>query len=458
MPGHNRSVNRWVAGLLLVMLACVPILLNRASGEHLLEDTDTRVLLSRLAERDSPLSWFSGDWPLQNHFYRPVSTLVFELDRFLWGNDPAGYGWTNAVLCALCVLALFWFLKELTDHNFISTSGALVFAFWHTSLGPVVAASGAWLALLPAAAALIPGRRLLPVLSAALLWLFLASEAAGMWPLEFRMIGWLPGRTASVMTLFALLALACYARYERLSARREPAKKSPLYWPPTKGDTPRPAGSKTVLAWAVLSCLFLALALGSYEQAIMLPAALLLVGLTFCAARFRIRWGWHCAFWGMLVAYLALRFQLVPVEVSGYQAQQFRTGPGIWISLFGYLFPSAPALYSLWHSIDLGPIVLLFETGRRALLGFAGNLAAAFWTVRSLPFAAAGWALSCVAFLPMAWLKHFDHYHYWPMAMRALFFAALLPVAGEALVSAMSRPASQAPPRPDPAPGSLPRP
>src|SRR5690349_12884450 len=54
--------------------------------------------------------------------------------------------------------------------------------------------------------------------------MFLCGELRGMTGLSARMIGWLPGRTASVMTVFCLIALAAYARYERTSARRDAAE------------------------------------------------------------------------------------------------------------------------------------------------------------------------------------------------------------------------------------------
>jgi hypothetical protein len=67
------------------------------------------------------------------------------------------------------------------------------------------------------------------------------------------------------------------------------------------------------------------------------------------------------------------------------------------------------------------------------------------------------WAISIFAFLPMAWVQHFDHYHYWPMAMRAVFLTLLLPPIGRAVITAVSPRAELAPPRSHPAPGSLPR-
>src|SRR5947209_6221642 len=74
------SMKRWGIALLAVILACVPILLSHVTTHQLLQDSDTAFLLKTVRERQAPLSWFTGDWPLGNHFYRPVSTLTFEMD------------------------------------------------------------------------------------------------------------------------------------------------------------------------------------------------------------------------------------------------------------------------------------------------------------------------------------------------------------------------------------------
>ena len=41
------------------------------------------------------------------------------------------------------------------------------------------------------------------------------------------MLAWLPSRTATVMTFFALASIAAYVRFERLGAARRPADPCP---------------------------------------------------------------------------------------------------------------------------------------------------------------------------------------------------------------------------------------
>lgn len=449
-------MKRWWIAFGLVMLACLSIFLQRSISPNLFVDTDTAVLLETIRERNAPLSWFTGDWPLQNHFYRPISTLTFEFDNAVWGDNPAGYGLTNALLCIGCVLLLFWFLRELSDKPGMAAAGAVLFALWTTNDIVPIAEILPWLVWLPLIGLVLPGRARWQAVAAGGLVLFLSQEVFGMWPLDTRMLNWLPGRTASTMAVFALAALAAYARYERLSAKvRSGPEPSALDLPDYK-RTVEARRPKMPWLWALLSCLCVALALGSYEQAVMVPATLLGVALVKRWQGFRVRLGWQAAFFGLLAAYLALRWSILPHDASGYQQQQFRDGPGVIISLLDYLLPVAVSLRNFGPLlIEQGPIVLLIGQAMDVYAGLYAtvstlNLARKQWV---LPLA--GWALSFLAFLPMAWLKHFEHYHFWPMAMRAAMVAAMIPIAIEAVKSALSPRAVQAPLRLDPAPGSL---
>jgi hypothetical protein len=471
MPSRARrgsiipTVGKWAIGFFVALAACVPLFLTRSAAPLMLQDTDTAVLLESIRERQDPWSWFGGDWPLGNHFYRPISTLTFELDNSLYGSAAAGYGTTNAILAILCVLALFWFVRELSDRIELALPAAILFALWiggwHGWL-PSAALWAGWAALL---LALLPGRRWGQAVLAALILFFLSMEFEGLAMLRWRMIEWLPGRTASVMTLFALLALASYARYERLGAvRRAAPDPGPLDPPATKGTQAAAESRRLHTIWGWAACLFAALSLGSYEQAVMLPALLLGAGVCLWLQGRRVRWGWHAAFWGLLMGYVALRSALVPGDVSGYQAQQFRTGPGVWRSVLDYAVPGAVGLWQGLVVLDLrsiagegGLLGWLYSLPYGAALRMASTVGAAWAARREWHMPLTGWALSTLAFLPMAWLKHFDHYHFLPMALRAFFVAAMLAVAGKTLVNAASLPALPAPPRLDPAPGSLPR-
>lgn len=395
--------------------AALLVLGQAASSPSLLADTDTAFLLKIIRERGSPLSWFTGDWPLGNHFYRPVSTLTFELDARLYGSAAWGYGLTNALLAAACVLLLAWFVVEVTAKPGWAVASSALFALWTVGAPMDAALAWApWIALAGFAAyrlrrdGTIP---LKPVLALTCLLVAAAWEAGGFQALRFRMIDWLPGRTASTMTVFALFALGAYARSLDLHAGVERR------------------------AWQCAAVLGLALALGSYEQAVMLPAAFL--ALWAVAGRGRPGGSpWvHAAFWSVLAGYIALRVAVLPGGESTYQAQQLRDGTTAWLSAGEYVFPPIFTLHQWGASWDLGFAVLLVP----ALYEAAGLLVAmtvayglALFAKPSVRRAAlAGWALSWISFLPMAWVKPFEHYHFWPMAMRALLAVACVALAVE---------------------------
>lgn len=452
-------MKRWLIAFALVFIAAVAIVLNASRSPSLLEDSDTRGLLSSIRERSAPLSWFTSDWPLKNHFYRPVSTLTFEVDNKLYGNDPVGYGRTNALLAALCVLALFWLAREFTDSPMLSAASGLLFSSWLLSSYWKDFFHGAALVFggLSLVVVLFPGRRFLRGLAALAVWIFVAVETHGVEELPARTIGWLPGRTAMVMAVFALCAMAAYARYERTCNRRKDIAPSPFDVPATKSSV-QLSSPKASVFWPLTAAFCSALAMASYEQAVMLPATLLILAVGFSLKGYRPKWAWQAVFWGVLVLYLVVRRAYVPMGVSGYQAQQLRSSANVFYSVLDYGFPALWQLIKALQLADMGWAVLLVPTFPSAIIYFASNTVAYIKARKHLWLTGTGLVLSVISFLPMAWLKQFEHYHFWPMALRTLFDVGLIWTAIDLSISAASRPALQAPARPNPAPGSLPHP
>jgi len=453
-------VKRWTGALIVAILVCLRILSVRASSPSLLQDSDTNVLIANITQRNSPFSWFGGDWPLFNHFYRPVSTLAFEMDLRLYGHQAWGYGLTNALLCVICTLLLLWFLRELTDRPWMAALGTLLFGMMETGdIGYAIT-----LAQLFALAVAIGG--VLRHRHKISLWVpgwMVAGELStqlGMFsPLTATTIAWLPGRTATVMTFFALSATACYARYERLTALKKAPEPTPLDPPSTRKTVvtnDRPV--KYAWLWAVASIPCVWLALASYEQAVMLPAVLLATAVSLKWQGYRVRWGWQAAFWASLLAYLAIRHQLVPSAPSGYQLQQFRHGPGVWISISNYTIPSIFYLATPANWLDQMSTLILSATPWQMLWSHASDVVTIVKARIHGRWIFTGWGMAFIAYLPMAWLKQFDHYNYWPLALRSLFLVSLGWLAWDLAITAWSPQTRQAPPRRDPAPGSLPRP
>ena len=497
-------MKRWQIGFVLVALACLALFFTRSTSPQLLKDTDTAVLLTKIRQVQNPFQWFVGDWPLENHFYRPISTLFFEFDNAVHGNNAWGYGLTNVLLVIGCTLALFWFLRELTDNPVIATASTLVFTAWEMnvnlipwwlitiaivaltiigvekerrlwllwtalpvvayalvgespSLGALVVSIPAWLMLSVLVFAIAPGARtrVLTWSAPPLILYFLATELTQSANLQAIVTGWLPGRTASVMTLFVLISLAAYARYERLGPERPVPAKGPLDPPATKGTVIEKRG--IAWPWIVVSLIALALALGSYEQAVMTPALLVAVAVTMKLQRYSVRWIWQAPFWLMLFGYLVLRAELVPREVSQYQNQALRFGPGVWIDLGNYVLPAANAVHGIWLALSAGLFAAVDPRIFMLATETLSNVAVAAKARLHGTLVLAGYGMSCLAFLPMAWLVRFDHYHYLPLAFRSLFVVAVGWVFLGSSATALSPRGLQAPPRSTPAPGSLPR-
>jgi hypothetical protein len=251
-------VRRWAPWLAVPFLASWAVLAARATSPGLFEDSDTRVLLDALVRRGDPWSWFAGDWPLGNHFYRPVSTLFFEADLRAHGQSAAGFGLTNALLAVASVWLLFWLVAEWTRRPGLAAASAALFGAWHLGgagwVPPIcwALAVAVWIGLLRGGMA-----KAGPCLTASVSWAFVATQALPVAEFGSRIVGWLPGRTASTMTVFALLAMASAARFWRLtSGRRTGPMPSPTDVPGTRGSTmaardPRPSDT----LWAAFALL-----------------------------------------------------------------------------------------------------------------------------------------------------------------------------------------------------------
>jgi hypothetical protein len=453
-------VKRWAAAGTVAILLALFVLSRHSANPQMLLDTDTKVLLQNIQQRHAPFSWFVTDWPLFNHFYRPVPTLLFELDLRIHGRNGAGYGWTNAALCSACVLCLFWLLREVFDRPAPAVFGTLVFTLWQTGMMFNFVDPLTWIALL----VLIVGglrhqRKWRTYVTASLSVLFLQRLLVPLQPLESKTLDWLPGRTATSMTLFALLAMASYSRFERIGSRNTtPPAPSPLDPPATKSARITPYAQKGRALFAGLTILFTALTFATYEQAVMLPACLLGLAVYFFISGRRPAWLLQVPFWALLVGYIALRHHVIPPGASSYQTQQLRTSlAGTSMSLFDVAFPPVNQVVPFLSTLqEEGVYTLMTPTFYAQLFAWAVILTGIYQLRREWKLALTGWALAVLAFLPMAFLKMFEHYYYWPSALWTILVTASAVVAVRLSLTALSPPTLQAPPRPDPAPGSLP--
>lgn len=458
-------MKRWLPGLIIVLGLAVAVFFSASSNPDLLKDTDTKVLLETIRERKDPMSWLTGDWPLANHFYRPVSTWVFELDNAVYGDSVAGYARTNALLAALCVVLLFWFLRELFDQPWAAGVGTALFAMWHLGWGTGAAIYGLlwWAAGLVWLGALRGGRaKLMPCLRASLALIFLSYVLQP--PNDFRglIVDWIPGRTASSMLVFVLIAMAAYARFERLTAGKAPLPPAtPFDIPSTKGTVVSKVSRWEPPLLIIVTVLAVALALGAYEQAVMLPAALFGIAVIYRTKGRYPHWWTQGLFWGVLISYLGVRYAVVPSDASAYQLQQFRTGSAVVRDLVAVPLP----LIHWWRDVGLalqtGVLILLTSPIWIGMaLGIANiNFYRETWLDKPFRWLIlGGLALTFVSYLPMAFLRYFAHYWYWPSAMWTIVAVGFVAVTWKLVVSAIAPLPIPAPARSRPAAGSLPRP
>lgn len=441
-------MKRWLPWFIVSIVSGILVVRTRSWGSVLLQDTDTKVLLNAIRERGNPLSWFWGDWPLANHFYRPISTLFFEFDHAMFGSNAAGYGWTNAILAGLCVLLVFWVAFELTEHAILAGIVAVLFGGFSGGLSLIEWVPGFILLLGGGCFGVVLGGK--RGVFGGILGVFFASFyfSTMFWPphgfdIPFRIIGWLPGRTASVMTVFCLCATGAFARFMRLNSPQTGLKEATaMDLPATKGTVVANNGEISSI-WLVLAFLGLLLALGSYEQAVMLPAVLTGILILYLVQGRRVNWWPILGSWLILAGYLAYRKAVIPSGVSGYQAQQFRSGPSVPIDILDFVLPGVRAVRDLVANLDVG--AMLFMTSAPWYwIGLVLANAAGIWLAwrdkdRWLILFAQAAAL--VSYLPMAWLKYFGHYAYWP----ATFWALYIVLFGRALFRQMAELWSRAP-------------
>lgn len=392
-----KSKWRILAGWLLLCGILLSLGFPRSTS-NLLTDTDTAAIIQGIQKNPHPLHWFQGDWPLGNHFYRPVSTLPFQFDVAVWGTREFGWALTNFLLVWGGIVAFAWFLLELRVQRAIWAGSTLLFTLWNLDYGSYAQMVGG-AAFVVAAVWLFKQQRPSPRLLVLpmLLAIFLVFELGGASVLQARMLGWVPGRTASTMTIFAFLALAGFARTLRV-------------------------GGWAARAWWLGG---LMLALGAYEQAVMVPA--LMTGLcllsTLEGTKEKPGWVEWLGPWAVLVAYIFLRRAILPETPSAYQSQSLRSSGFSMVAMESYLFPGVLAWSNLLVATSTSWILLFTQAAMRNVLLIASSVANSVM----LLFSKGNWlpkfayVAAAVAYLPMAWLHTFDHYHFFPMAFKALF-------------------------------------
>ena len=102
------------------------------------ENHDTRIILKRLQQPHSIWAWFVGDWVLGNGFYRPLPSMLYQVDYWLWGDDLLRWKWTNGLLATASALALVGLVYTLTGRRSVALAAGLAFTLWQTGFAPTI--------------------------------------------------------------------------------------------------------------------------------------------------------------------------------------------------------------------------------------------------------------------------------------------------------------------------------
>ncbi|MCS7272953.1 MAG: hypothetical protein NZ550_02255 [Fimbriimonadales bacterium] len=411
-------VRRWIVGLGL-LLALNLVAVGRWHFDDGLyesfENHDTRTILKRLQQPHSVWEWFVGDWVLGNGFYRPLPSVLYQLDYWLWGDHLLRWKLTNgvlAVLNALLVVALGYVLAQRRD--FALTVG-LIFTLWQTGFLPPLPPWLSWVAL---AGGIVWGwytgnwRRgaLVGAFAlAALVELRFIPNLADLHQQSFayRAVGWIPGRTATLMTAFVLVALIGTGLLARTGKAR----------------------------WGALGLLGCIGALLSYEQAIVVPVLMALVGWVcrsgdaVSEAPGRLRLPWRAlALSGLCLLLLvpyALFYRTHIPSGTDYHQQRFKRLRTLPIAALNWLVPPAPEVVLQIGLVRTAPLTLAFPSFWAAQLAAIAYLAALREGLRRRE-ALLGWLGSVIAYAPLMPVLPLMHYYYLPAALRALWIGILL--------------------------------
>ncbi|CUU38011.1 MAG: hypothetical protein K6U12_11265 [Armatimonadetes bacterium] len=397
-----------VSAVLLIHLWALPRVFN---APPLRLDSDTAAMLDAIQASGGLAGvgrWFRGDWLLENGFYRPISSASLTLDYALYGEAAWGFCFTNWLLLLTIALGVAVLTPRLL--NVAPAWGwgvAVVLSAQYTGLTRLLTPYSTWGWVLIVLVGISlwawrSGVRLDPDLweqfDTRWLWIALAVGAL-FWGFDrlldadyVRLIEWVPSRTALLGAAFGVWAAVCFLR----------------------------AGEEGSWRWLGLGGLLYLLALGSYEQPIMLAPF-----ITATAIARRTLWkenAFTVAGTALACALLIvmLRLSFVTTEPTRYQQQQLRSSlSGPMLTYFSDLFPPV-SQWGYWRTVGLEPTVWLLKDPWDRLVGlllYAGVLVA-FYRWRGRFGYALGW--HALTLLPMAFLHPFEHYWVLPQVGKTL--------------------------------------
>lgn len=377
------------------------------------ENLDTRVIASRLQEPYHPLQWFTGDWALGNGFYRPLPTLSFALDVKLWGLNYNLYKIQNWLIAVVCSFLVVWFVWELLRSTYFALGSGVLFAGWQSGVIDLIP----WELLGWAGLVLISLYGLIKGRTPVWKWGLLASVVLVIgyevsFPLfvrdlheasfSYRAMGWPPGRTSTLMTLFALISFASYCRFERLRS----------------------------IGWGGLALVGLLAAFCCHEQSITLPFLMMVCAVFLRIQGVCVQWHYLMVPFLLLGAYLSFHTHYIPADTE-YRHRRTRGIHPACDALISWFFP-------VWH--DLVYLIGWIRDTELELLIFT-PVTLSFWisSLRTMAYSTIFFHLrkdgripllgllgSTIVYAPLAFVLPLQHYYYLPLVIRTIFVLAVV--------------------------------
>jgi len=404
-----KAVRVWAIGLGLILLLNLLGVARWHYDDGLqesFENHDTRIILKRLQQPHSVWEWFVGDWVLGNGFYRPLPSMLYRWDYWLWGNRLLDWKWTNGLLATVNALVLVGAVYTLTRRQSVALIAGLAFTLRQTGFAlPIPFWVGIALLIVGTAWGYLWGNWRRGALWGAIAlaftidWNFVGGlRDIHMQSFAYRAMGWIPGRTATLMTLFVLLALWGIAGYARTGRAR----------------------------WAALAIGGFVGAMLSYEQFVALPVLMALAVWVVRPPRaLAIRAGAVCLACLLLLApYAAFYHTHIPTQTQ-YRQQRIKRYKKVPTEMVPWVAPPAPEAWVQVEFALVEPFSLLlpdFWLVQTALIAYLmalrrGLRSRSGWL---------GWLGSSAAYAPVALLLPLTHYYYLPVALRALWWGILL--------------------------------
>lgn len=356
-----------------------------------LDDLDMPEILSAIDARGGLSScpgWFVDDWPLANRLYRPVTACAFAFERALFGDAAIGYRLLSAAILLLTAVLIVLLLRAVGAGKPAATLAGVLFLItvWRIPLHPPLSLFWfvATVALLILAWRARRERRRAPGSRWSALYVALST---GVYFGHFDRVtlhlptSWIAAQTVLWCTLFAVAALLCLWRYQQ-SGRRLPA---------------------------YLTLLFTALALGAYEQGILVPPLVTALAL---ANRRRSRspvWPLVAACWVLAVGYWVIRREVLGPTPGAYEAvviQPNLTRFWFWLHYTCRVLSSPGP----WDKIHWSAWTVFDPTLWRMLAQFLSVGGAGLALCRSWRIAWPFFFWKVFTYLPMSFLRPMDHY------------------------------------------------